>query len=170
MSITWVRQMVLFFLLVLLQVWLFNKIHIGGYATPLVYIYFIIKLPVEMNRSLVLVLSSLLGLCIDLFTYTLGMNMLATVIAGFMRAYFLKLFAPKDIFESYSPSFSTFGTGMFLRYAGLMILLHQVVLFVTESFSLFEPTLLILRIVGSYVLTIFLIYIFEKMRYERFKS
>jgi rod shape-determining protein MreD len=170
MSTPWIRQTVLFILLVLLQVWLFNKIHIGGFAMPLVYIYFIIKLPVEMNRNLVLLLSTLLGLTIDLFTFTLGLNMLATITAGFSRAYFLKLFAPRNIFESFSPSFATFGKAMFRRYAGIMILLHQIVLYATESFSLFEPVLLVLRIAGSFLLTLFLIDTFERMQYGKIKT
>jgi rod shape-determining protein MreD len=170
MSPTWIRQTVLFILLVLLQVWLFNKIHIAGFATPLVYIYFIIKLPIEMNRNLVLLLSALLGLTIDMLTFTLGLNMLAAVTTGFLRTYILKLFAPRNIFESFSPSFASFGKAMFSRYAGVMILLHQIVLFATESFSLFDPLQLILRIGGSSLLTIFLVYIFEKLRYGQIKT
>jgi rod shape-determining protein MreD len=170
MSTPWIRQTALFILLVFMQVWLFNKIHIGGLATPLVYIYFIVKLPVEMNRNQVLLLSALIGLTIDLFTFTLGLNMLATLIAGFSRTYLLKLFAPRNIYDSFSPSFSTFGKGMFLRYAGLIILFHQVVLFMAESFSLFDPAQLVLRITGSYLLTIFLIYTFEKMQPGKIKT
>ncbi|MDR2087537.1 MAG: rod shape-determining protein MreD [Dysgonamonadaceae bacterium] len=170
MSTPWIRQTVLFILLVFLQVWLFNKIHIGGFATPLVYIYFIIKLPVEMNRNMVLLIAALIGLTIDLFTFTLGLNMLATVIAGFSRTYLLKLFAPKNVYESFSPSLATFGKALFLRYAFLIILLHQIVLFVTESFSFFEPLQLVLRITGSYLLTLFLVYAFEKIQLGKIKS
>jgi rod shape-determining protein MreD len=164
-----IRQLLLFFLLVFLQVWLFNKIHLWGFATPLVYIYFIIKLPVEMNRNLVLLLSAFLGLIIDLFTSTLGVNMLATIVVGFSRAGFLKLFAPRDLFEFYSPSFSTFGRILFLRYTYLTILLHQIVLFSVESFSLFDPVTLILRIAGSFILTTLLIIAFESIQFEKIK-
>jgi rod shape-determining protein MreD len=158
-----IKQLLLFILLIFLQVWLFNKIHLWGIITPLVYIYFILKLPVEMNRNLVLSLSAFMGLTIDLFSSTLGINMLASTVVGFSRAYFLKLFSPRDIFESYSPSFHTFGKSLFLRYASLMVLLHQIVLFVTEALSLFDPLALILRISGSSALTLILIFAFEKM-------
>jgi hypothetical protein len=116
-----------------------------------------------MNRNLVVMLAALIGLTIDLFSFTLGINMLASVFAGFFRFYFLKLFSPRDIFESYSPAFSTFGKALFMRYAALTTLLHQVVLFVTESFSLFEPVSLLLRIGSSFVLTLLMIYAFESI-------
>jgi hypothetical protein len=51
-----------------------------------------------------------------------------------------------------------------------MTLLHQIVLFLTESFSLFDPVLLILRIAGSFLLTIFLFDTFERMQYGKIKT
>jgi len=170
MSSTGIRQILLFILLVFLQVGLFDKIHLFGYATPLLYVYFIIKLPAEMNRNLVLLLSALTGLCVDLFSYTLGLNMLACVVVGFMRHYFLSLFAPRDIFESYIPSFNSFGKGLFFRYAVFIVFLHQIILFVTESLSLFDPLILTFRIVGSFTLTMFLIFIFESVNLRGLKK
>ena len=162
----WIRQTLSFILLVFMQVWLFNKIHLFEFATPLLYIYFIIKLPVDMNRNWVVFLAALMGLTIDLFNFTLGLNMLAATIIAFLRFYILKLFAPRDVFESYIPSFSTFGNLLLLRYAFLMTLLHQIILFTTESFSLFDPLSLILRVVGSTILTVLLIYALESLRIE----
>lgn len=163
MSNSGFKQIGLFLLLVFLQVGLFNKIHLFGYATPLAYIYFIIKLPGDTNRNMVTVLAAAIGLTIDLFEYTLGLNMLACIIIGFSRFYLLKLFAPRDIFESYVPSFNTFGQAMFLRYAGMMAFLLGMVLFITEAFSLFDPWSLFCRIVGSFLLTFLLIYAFENL-------
>jgi rod shape-determining protein MreD len=157
----------MFILLVTLQVGLFNEIHLFGLATPLLYIYFVIKLPVDMNRNVVMILSALIGLVIDMLSFTLGINVLACVFIGFFRFYFLKLFSPRDVFESYSPSFSTFGIALFLRYAALMTLLHQVVLYTAESFSLFEPVSLSLRIGGSFILTLLLIFAFESITFKK---
>jgi rod shape-determining protein MreD len=163
MSSSGIKQVLLFILLVFLQVWLFNKIHLMGYATPLLYIYFIIKLPGDMNRNMVMILSAFIGLCVDLFEYTLGLNMLACVVAGFVRYYFLKLFAPRDIFESLVPSFDSFGRALFLRYAGTVTFLFLMILFITESLSLFDPLTLIFRIAGSFILTMLLIFAFESI-------
>ncbi|GHS97155.1 rod shape-determining protein MreD [Bacteroidia bacterium] len=165
MSSSGIGRIFLFILLVFLQVWLFDKIHLFGYVTPLLYIYFIIKLPGGMNQNVVLLLSALIGLSVDLFEYTLGLNMLACVITGFMRCYLLNLYAPRDIFESYAPSFGSFGAAVFLRYAFLMTLIHHLVLFMTESLTLFDPVSLIFRILGSVILTMFLIFALESINF-----
>lgn len=163
MSNNGIRQIVLFLLLVLLQVGLFNKIHLFGYATPILYIYFILKLPVQLNRNWVILLSFLMGFCIDIFSYTLGLNMLACTLTGFSRIYLLKLFTPRDLFESVDPSFASFGKGLFMRYATAFTLGHLIVLYLAESFSFFDPVDLLLRIGGSSLLTLILIFATESL-------
>jgi len=153
----------LFVLLAFLQVWLFNDIHLFGFATPLFYIYFLIKLPINMNRSGALLLSALLGLTIDVFSSTLGLNLIVMVILGFLRYYILKLFVPRDVFEETIPSFSSFGKFVFLRYAGVITLIQVFLLYSIESFSLFTPLLLFLRITGSFVVTFLLIFAVESI-------
>jgi len=164
------RQILLFVILVFLQVWLFNNIHLFGYATPLLYIYFLIKLPVDMNRNVVLLLSALMGLVIDVFGYTLGLNMLPMVVVGFLRYYFLKLFTPRDILEEAIPSFSVFGKLIFMQFAATITLVHHIIFYSIESLSLFDPWMLFLRIGGSFILTILLIFAFESINLDGLKK
>jgi len=160
----------LFIILVFLQVWLFGNIHLFGLATPLVYIYFLIKLPINMNRNAVLGLSALLGFILDIFSGTLGLTMFVMTIAGFLRYYLLKLFAPRDIFDDSTPSFDTLGKLMFIRYAGTITLIHIFLLYSIESFSLFTPLLLFLRIISSFIITILLIFAFESVNIDVLKK
>ena len=160
----------LFIILVFLQIWLFGNIHLFSLATPLVYIYFIIKLPISMNRNTVIVLSALLGFIIDIFSGTLGLSMTVTILTGFLRHYLLKLFAPRDVFEDYVPSLSTLGRFPFVKYAGSMTLIQVSLLYLIESFSLFNPVLLALRIISSFALTILLIFVFESINIDVFKK
>jgi len=164
------QLVLLFILLVFLQIWLFGYIHLFGYATPLLYIYFIIKLPVNMNRNAVLGLSVLLGFIIDIFSGTLGLCMTVMVITGFLRYYMLKLFAPRDIFDDSAPSFSSFGKSLFMQYAGAVALVQIILLYSIESFSLFNPLSLFLRIISSFALTILLIFAFESVNFDVFKK
>lgn len=160
----------LFILLVFLQIWLFNNIRLFGFATPLLYIYFLIKLPISMNRNVVMLLSAFLGFIIDIFGGTLGLSMTAMIIVAFLRYYFLKLFSPRDVFDDYLPSFSTFGKYLFIRYAGILTLIHAFLLYTIESFSFFTPLLLFLRIIGSFIITILLIFAFESINFDGFKK
>jgi rod shape-determining protein MreD len=170
MSKTTIQRILLFILLILLQIWLFNNIHLFGVATPFVYLYFTLKLPVKMDRNVVLLLSALMGLIIDIFGSTLGLNMFVMVIIGFLRFYLLKLFAPRDVFEDYVPSFETLGNFMFVRYVGTLTLIHVVILHLMESFTLFDPVNLGLRIMGSFILTVVFICAFESINIRGFKK
>ncbi|MDR1631760.1 MAG: rod shape-determining protein MreD [Dysgonamonadaceae bacterium] len=165
-----IQRFLLFILLVLLQVWLFNNIHLFGVATPFVYLYFVLKLPVKMNRNTALMLSALMGLVIDLFGSTLGLNMSVMVIVGFLRFYLLKLFAPRDVYEDYVPSFEALGNFMFVRYVGAMTLIHVTILHIMESFTLFDPIKLVSQILGSFVLTVLLICAIESINVKGFKK
>jgi len=160
----------LFILLVFLQVGLFNNIHLFGFATPLLYIYFLIKLPVGMNRSTVLLLSALLGFIIDIFGSTLGLNMFVMVICGFLQYYMIRLFAPRDIPDDCIPSFDTFGKYFFLRFAGIITLIQVILLYYIESFSLFNLKLLFLHIISSFTITFLLIFAFESIKFDVFKK
>ena len=53
---------ILFFVMVILQVFLFSRIGISIYVNPLVYIAFLILLPMEIAGALLLVLGMVLGL------------------------------------------------------------------------------------------------------------
>jgi rod shape-determining protein MreD len=164
------QLIILFIILVFLQIWLFGNINLFGYATPLLYIYYLIKLPISMDRNAVLGLSALLGFVIDAFTGTLGLCMTVMVIMGFLRYYLLKLFTPRDLFDDVIPSFSTFGRPLFMQYAGTVSLIQIILLYSIESFSLFNPLSLFLRIISSFALTILLIFAFESINFDVFKK
>ena len=160
----------LFFLLVFLQVGLFSNIHLFGYATPLLYIYFLIKLPVGMNRNTVLFISALLGFIIDIFGSTLGLNMLVMVICGFLHYYLIRLFAPRDIPDDCIPSFNSFGKYLFLRFAGVITLIQVFLLYTIESLSLFNPKIVFLHIISSFTLTFLLIFASESIKFDVLKK
>ena len=170
MSIKWITQIALFFFLILLQVWVFNQIHLFGVATPLIYLYFILSLPFSLNRNLIVFLSFILGLSIDIFSYTLGMHALAATVAGFSRNFSIKLFTPRDLPNEYIPNIRNLGFYSFLRYAGFIVLLHHIVYFSIESLSVFDPLGLLLKTVGSFILTMIVIFAFEGFNSDIFKK
>jgi len=151
---------------VLLQVLILNQIFFLGYATPFLYIYFIIKLPVAMNRNMVVLLGFFLGLTIDLFCNTLGLNAAATTFAAFVRLPVQKLFFEREDFEHLKPKLSVLG-GSFIKYAAAMILIHHTALVSIESFSYSDPLTIILRIISSSVLTFVLLFAIESLSIKK---
>ena len=77
-----------------------------------------------------------MGLAVDLFSGTPGLNAAATVCMAFVRPFVINgMTRRKDINENDEPSFSNMGTGRFLVYAFLLLIVHNMVLFVLETFS-----------------------------------
>ena len=102
--------------LVLLQVLILNNVHIAGYATPFLYIYLILKFESETPRNTLMLWAFFLGLTVDIFSDTPGMNAAATVALAFLRPTFLRLFVPRDAFENIVPSIKSMGIVPFLKY------------------------------------------------------
>lgn len=152
-----VRGAIYFIICVLLQIYIFNNIHFLRVATPFVYLYFIIKLPVGMAQSKVVFLSFLIGLVIDMFGNTPGMHAAACTMAGFCRESLITFFAGKDLPDGIYPSFKTFTYGVYFRYVLCFVLIQNTVLFLVESLTLFDPLFLLIRMGASVILTVILI-------------
>jgi rod shape-determining protein MreD len=160
MNVNTIKAIFLFIFLLFLQVWVLNRIHVGGFATPLLYIYFILKLSSGNTRSSVILAAFAIGLALDIFNNTPGMNALASTVAGFFRYYVLNLFSSREE-DTFIPSSGTMGMGAFMRYAAVVILLHHITLFCMEAFSFFSLSVLILKIICSSALTLILIFALE---------
>lgn len=159
------RYSVIFILLLLLQVLLLNNINFGGYINPYVYIMFIMLLPVEIPGWILLIISFFTGLFVDFFSGTTGMNAGATVVAGFIRPYVLRIISPRDGYEpGTAPSMLVYGFRWFLIYSLLIVSVHHFVLFFLEVFRFADFFRIILRIILSSVFTISFILLIEYYR------
>ena len=66
------RGFIYFVVFVLIQVLILNNIHFLRIATPFLYLYFIIKMPVGSSRTQVVFFSFIAGVVIDTFSNTPG--------------------------------------------------------------------------------------------------
>ncbi len=159
------RLGLIFILLVLLQVLLFNNIQFSGYVNPYVYIMFILLLPVEIPAWLLLILSFLTGLVIDFFSGTPGMHSSATLLAGFVRPYVLRVISPRDGYDASSdPSMLTYGFKWFLSYTLLIVFVHHLALFYLEVFRFAEFFRTMLRVLLSSFFSVTFILLIEYYR------
>jgi rod shape-determining protein MreD len=163
-----IRYFLLFVALILLQVLILDHISFLGYATPFLYIYFILKLPIGMNRYLIVFLGFITGLTIDLFCNTPGMNAAATTFIAFFRRSIQGLFFQREDFDSYVPAMSFLGSA-FVKYVVLSVILHHTILLSIESFSYFNWLNLLIKIISSSILTSLLIIAFDGLFYRKVK-
>lgn len=167
MSKTLITFTFLFFVLILLQATVLNNINIAGYATPLLYFYFILKLPSSLSSNWVITLGFLSGLSVDMFCNTPGMHALATTTAAFARHPILNLFLSRDETSTSVPSLFSMGSGSFFRYVVVMVLIHSILTYSIEAFSLFHPLTLLLKVVTGALFTIILIIGIESFNLKR---
>jgi rod shape-determining protein MreD len=156
---------VIFVLLILLQVLLFNNIQFSGYVNPYVYIMFILLLPFEIPSWLLLLLSFATGLIMDFFSGSPGMHSFATVLAGFVRPYILRVISPRDGYEPGSdPSMLTYGFKWFLTYGLIIVLVHHTALFYLEVFRFADFFRTMWRVLISSLFSITFILLIEYYR------
>ena len=154
--------------LVLLQVLLFNNIQFSGYVNPYIYIIFILLLPVEIPSWLLLLLSFGTGMIIDLYSDSPGMHSSASVLAGFVRPYVLRLISPRDGYETGAqPSMLIYGFRWFLLYSMIIVIVHHTALFYLEVFRFTDFFRTLLRVMLSSVFTIIFVLIIEFYRKGR---
>jgi len=147
-----------FLVLVLIQVFILNNVQMGGFINPYIYILFILLLPVNTPKWLLLVLGFVLGISIDLFSHTPGMNSTATVFVAFIRPYILDIIAPREGYEKdSSPRLKIYGFTWFLRYTFILVLAHHFVLFYIEVFRFSDFFLTFSRVILSAVFSTLLI-------------
>lgn len=153
--------------LVLVQSLLLNNICLFGLATPFVYIYFLLVMDRDADRNALMATAFLLGLAVDVFSNTPGVNAGASVLVAFMRPGLLRLFSPRDEYENFEPGIYTLGIWAFVRYATIVTLLHHTALFLLEAFSFANIGYLSLRILCSTLLTVMLVMAIEFVRHKR---
>lgn len=165
-----IRTVIYFLIFVLLQVLVLNNIHYLRVATPFVYLYCLLKMPVGTSRSLILIYSFIIGCTIDMFSNTPGMHAAACSLAGFVRAPLIRFLQGEELPDGIYPSYQTFGSAGFIRYVAFFVAIHHIALFLIEALTLFDPFFLLLRIEASVLTTVLLICVIELFNFESQKS
>ena len=153
--------------LALLQVLVLNQMHILGYATPFLYIYFILKLNTRTGRNALMIWAFALGLLIDIFGNTPGMNAASVILLAFSRTSILRLVTLRDIDEGFRPSVRSMGVSSFMRYVFLSCSLFCTVLFLIDTFSFYDFPVLLLKILSSIVSTMLCVFCVEMLGGEK---
>lgn len=151
--------------LILAHTLVFNHIHLMGYATPMPYVYALIILPHGTARWIYVVLGFCIGIVIDILSNTVGAAAAALTLVGLLTPLLLRTFAPDDkLEEEFIPSIKTMQWGGFLKLAVVVTLIHTLVFFLLETFSLFDALEILIKVGSSTALTVIFMMTFEKLR------
>ncbi|MDE7119444.1 MAG: rod shape-determining protein MreD [Muribaculaceae bacterium] len=168
MAKEFIRYALMFIILVVAQAVVFNHLCLFNVAVPLVFVYFIIKLPTTLNVGWVITLSFLIGFTVDIFSNSPGMNALACTICGALRLPVLRLYYPRE--EDMSdpePSARTLGAGTFMKYAGTATAIYCLLFFFIEAFAFHDWLLMLVRAAASAMLTFVIILAIDSLTASR---
>jgi len=153
-----------FCLLLFLQIVVFCRIDfLGIVAFP--YILFLILYPVNANRYGFLFASFLLGITMDMFLDSGGVHTASCLIIAFFRNYIFKIsFGLSFQYQIIKISASSLREQFI--FVGLMTVIHHMIMFFLETFTIDLFVENILKIVCSIILTV----IFNLLIINLFKS
>lgn len=162
-----IRNLFRFVVLVLVQVLVLRNVELGMFLNPFLYVLFLLMLPFETPKTLLLLLGFTIGITIDMFYDTQGMHAAASVFMAFCRPRVLKLFSPREGYEfGVKPTIQYLGVPWFVSYAGILVLLHHMALFYIEVFHFSEFFFTMLRVITSAAATIVLVIVSQFLFYR----
>jgi hypothetical protein len=166
MTLIFLKNIGRFVFLILFQVLILNNIQFSGFINPYFYIYFILLLPFETPRWLLLLSAFLLGISLDAFTNTFGLNAAACVLIAFLRPFVISAISTgTEFMTGHSPSLKNQGVKWFAYYSIILVLVHHFTLFYLEIFRFTEFFQTLLRVLLSSIFTLLIIFIAELLSY-----
>lgn len=139
----WIKQLIQFIIILLLQVLLINNLHIGGWCYPCLYVVCLLAMPITLPRWVDLLIGALVGLIIDAFCNSAGVHMAACTLIMLIRRYQIERMVVESERLTDEINFESIGPASFSVYAALLIVVHHsTVFFLTNWFHSFLFTLL----------------------------
>ena len=153
MTRTVIQMSILAIVLVLVQV-VCSKIILFNVAVPIVFIYLIVRMPMNWHPNVTMTVGFVVGLLVDIFNNTPGMNALScTVLAGVRRTVFNAYVPREEEMVGSIASVDSLGIAVFAKYLGTMVLIYCTLLFFVQAFTLRDVLLTLARVAASTMLS-----------------
>jgi len=128
------KNILIFVLCFILQVIWFNHMSIGGKYVPLIFIYPLLRLPIQRNEIVSLLIAFIYGLSIDFVSHTGGIFAATAVLITYIRkVYFLT--SKNRVRELESFELKNLDFSQKIRYFFIVIFFGQFILYLFESFN-----------------------------------
>ena len=157
------RRFGTFVFVALMQILFLNRISLFGYVTPLFYIWLIVRFDSYMKRTSMLLWAFSLGLVLDMFSGTPGLNAASATFLAMVQPGIVKMFVQTERYEQLFPSSATMGGRPFAGYLLLMTVLHHITYFLLRSIPLCDWSVLVLKVIFSTLLTFIFMIVAERL-------
>lgn len=136
-------------ILIAIQVFVFNRISIMGAYTPVIYPVIILFYPFYRNPYLFLLISFLLGIGIDAFLGTWGINAFATTMIAYFRTLIFRTSIDHEATDSFS--FRAIQWSQFLFFIFFSLLIHQSIV---QFIEFFKPSRFLETVLNIFITTV----------------
>jgi hypothetical protein len=143
--------------LLILQVVIFNHINLFGYINPLIYISWVFLFPIRKNILLFLLLSFLLGLSVDFFSDSGGINAAATLLIAYLRIPVLNAVLGKSDFDYLLFNIRSIAFSKALIYITTLTVIHHFVVFSLAYFNFNDFNAILSNTILTSIFTILII-------------
>jgi len=155
-----------FFILILLQVFVFNYVQWFGFLNPVVYLLFLLLLPLEIPKSIQYMLAFITGFLVDAFLSTYGIQAFACVLMVFFRPYIILILnGLKPLEAGVKPIPGVKDFGWILVYTLLLVFVQQFTVTILETFQWIDWWRIIWTSVINTLFTTFIILCIEYIFY-----
>ncbi|KAB2917280.1 MAG: rod shape-determining protein MreD [Bacteroidetes bacterium] len=157
----------MFIMLLLLQTVVIDPINLGAYATPVLYVLFIMLWPTNVKPWVTLVVCFAAGQIADIFSATGGIHSFTMVLTALVRYYIQPLFVSKDEAEkAYEPNLFNLGYRLFFFYALSLTLTYHIVFSFLEKFSFHYFFSTLATAIISTLLSVVMIFLIQLLFYR----
>lgn len=167
-----VRNIIRFFVFILVQVYLLNKLPpLHQFIIPYLYFLFILWLPFTVTRIGLLIAGFCTGMALDWFTNTPGLHAAACVLIAYLRPFIIGILTPKDIkdFNYREPSPKAMGWTQYLVYVFILTIFHHGYLTFLEWLSFGSFLNFLIKVVSTTAISMLLILVTELLFPRRLK-
>lgn len=163
-----IRYLAYFAGLLLLQTIIIDPLNLGRFATPIVYVLFIIVLPTQVIVPWAsLVIAFVAGIIIGLFSENMGIHASAMLFTTIGRYFLLPLFIAKPEAEKgIEPNLFTMGYRMFFVYSVCLTFIYLFVFTLLDVATLHYFFNTLVTILISTLITVAIIFIIQLLIYK----
>lgn len=147
-------------LLLLAQILIFSNINFSSFINPYIFPLFILLLPFETPRWLLMLIGFGAGLLLDLFLGSVGMHAAACLLIAYLRPFLINIITPKGTEFEISPNVYAQGITWFVVYLGITMFLYLTFYFLVEAATFLNFFLLLIKIFLSVFVSVIFMLIF----------
>lgn len=145
--------------ILLFQSFVLSQVQLYGYLNPYLYVAVLLLAPATWSRMNLLLLGAGLGAWMDFQMYSGGMHLMASSLLGYFRPAILASVLPRAAEENLGFTLQDMGSGKWLVYTSVAVLLHHGYLFAVDAHGLYHFWGFVWRTLVSGATVVLLLYV-----------